>query len=88
MLRNHGLLTCGRSIGEAYWLMQRLETACKMQVAALAGGPPHWPSIAAQQRTSAIFDRTTGSEHVSRSGALEWEAMLRQLDRIDRSYRD
>lgn len=88
VLRNHGLLTCGRSIGEAFWLMQRLETACKMQVAALAGGPPHWPSITAQQRTSAIFDRTTGSEHVSRSGALEWEAMLRQLDRVDRSYRD
>ncbi len=87
VLRNHGLLTCGRSIGEAFWLMQRLETACKVQVAALAGGAPHWPTIEAQKRTTAIFDRVAGSEHVSRSGALEWEAMLRQLDRTDSSYR-
>ncbi|MBA3056145.1 MAG: class II aldolase/adducin family protein [Sphingomonadales bacterium] len=88
VLRNHGLLTVGRSIGEAFWLMQRLETACKIQVAALAAGPPHWPSEQAQQRTSAVFDPRTGSEHVALNGALEWQALLRQLDRTDQSYRD
>ena len=31
ILRNHGLLTCGRSIPEAFLLIQRLESACRIQ---------------------------------------------------------
>jgi ribulose-5-phosphate 4-epimerase/fuculose-1-phosphate aldolase len=38
ILRNHGLLTVGRSIGEAFQLMYTLESACQAQVAALSGG--------------------------------------------------
>ncbi len=38
ILENHGLLTAGRTIGEAFQLMLRLERACAIQIAALAGG--------------------------------------------------
>lgn len=38
MLRNHGLLTVGRSVGEAFLFMYAFESACQIQVGALAGG--------------------------------------------------
>jgi len=88
ILRNHGLLACGRSIAEAFLLMQRLETACQIQVAALAGGAPVTPSAQSQARTAAMFSPRTGSADVSVSGDLEWPALLRLLDRRDPSYRD
>jgi len=88
VLRNHGLLTCGRTIGEAFWLMQRLETACRIQVATLAGGDPHMPSLESQDRTSAMFDPSAGDKDVAINGALEWQALLRVLDRTDASYKD
>jgi ribulose-5-phosphate 4-epimerase/fuculose-1-phosphate aldolase len=88
ILRNHGLLTCGRTIAEAFLLMQRLETACRIQVSALAGGAPLLPSDESQAKTTAMFNPVTGSAHVSISGSLEWEALIRVLDRSDPSYRD
>lgn len=88
ILRNHGLLTCGRSIAEAFLLMQRLETACRIQVAALAGGSPHMPSEESRLRTEAIFAPSSGSDDVSIDGGREWPALLRQLDRADPTYRD
>lgn len=38
MLRNHGLLTVGRSVAEAFLFMYTFESACQVQVGALAGG--------------------------------------------------
>ena len=38
ILRNHGLLTCGATVREAWDLMYYLERACQAQVAAMAGG--------------------------------------------------
>ena len=40
MLRNHGLLTVGRSVAEAFVAMYFFETTCRMQVAAMSGGQP------------------------------------------------
>jgi len=88
ILRNHGLLTCGRTIAEAFFLMQRLETACQIQVSALAGGEPLIPSPESQARTAAMFNPATGHKDVSVTGELEWAALLRLLDRIDPSYAD
>lgn len=87
VLRNHGLLTVGRSIAEAFLLMQRLETACRIQVAALAGGAPVVPSEESRRRTAALFSPRTGSADVSIAGTREWPALLRQLDRDDDTYR-
>jgi ribulose-5-phosphate 4-epimerase/fuculose-1-phosphate aldolase len=88
ILRNHGLLTCGRSIPEAFLLMHRLEAACQIQVSALAGGAPVSPSAESQSRTAAMFNPATANANVSVSGELEWAALLRLLDRRDTSYRD
>ncbi|HWJ68806.1 MAG TPA: class II aldolase/adducin family protein [Sphingobium sp.] len=40
VLRNHGMLIGGRSIGEAFFLAHHLERACQAQVLALGGGTP------------------------------------------------
>ena len=87
VLRHHGLLTCGRSIGEAFTLMQRLDTACKIQVDAMAGTVT-LPSAEAQARTAAMFAPTANDPGAPPPGTIEWQAILRQLDRRDPSYRD
>ena len=40
MLRNHGLLTVGRTVAEAFVAMYLFETSCTIQVRAQAGGGP------------------------------------------------
>ena len=87
ILRHHGLLTCGRTIGETFTLMQRLDTACKIQVDAMAGTVT-MPSEAAQQRTAAMFAPSANEPGAPPLGTIEWAAILRQLDRKDPSFRD
>ena len=84
ILRNHGLLTLGRGVPEAFALMYFLERACQIQIAALAGGAgiTH-PSPAVCQRTAAQF---AGDD--SAVQGRDWQALLRLLDRTDPSYRD
>jgi ribulose-5-phosphate 4-epimerase/fuculose-1-phosphate aldolase len=84
MLRNHGLLTVGRSVAEAFVGMYFFETACMIQVRALAGG----------QRVRRIGDSIVGGvplqwDQLTRgAGAdLAWPALLRKLDRMDSSFR-
>ena len=82
ILRNHGLLTCGSSIAEAFNLMYYLERACQAQVGAQAGGQSlHMPSPRAVRTTTSIFDGA--------GAAIEndWKALRRMLDRTDPSYR-
>ena len=38
MLKHHGLLTVGRTVGEAFYYMYYLEQACRIQVTATQGG--------------------------------------------------
>lgn len=84
ILRNHGLLTCGASVAEAFNLMLWLETACKAQVDTLAMGREIiLPEVAVLNRTARLYD-----PGVRQFGQLEWEAMLRLLDCDDPSYRD
>ena len=84
LLRNHGTLTLGRTVAEAYVLMATLIKACEIQLQAQAGeGGLVLPSAAVAARTAEqLFDGG------AIEGALEWPALLRKLDRIDRSYRD
>lgn len=83
MLRNHGLLTVGPSIADAFLAMHIFETTCKIQLAAQAGGPlttidPNiLDGVAEAGRTQ------TGGM----GGAFVWPALLRKLDRIDADYR-
>ena len=96
ILRNHGLLVGGRSIAEAFLLMQRLEAACKVQVDFMAANTPlRMPTPEAMERTARILapptlGGRTGSEASlgDWNGQREWSALLRQLDREDPSYRE
>jgi ribulose-5-phosphate 4-epimerase/fuculose-1-phosphate aldolase len=82
ILRNHGLLTCGATIAEAFDLMYYLERACDTQIAALSGNaavrmPP--PEVAA--KVAAQFKSLP-----YKAKKTEWKALLRLLDRTDPSY--
>jgi len=83
LLRNHGTLVCGRTVGEAYVLMDTLDKACEIQLTALAGGAKfHMPDKAVCEQTHRDL---LGNDEPE--GALEWPALLRKLDAIDASYR-
>jgi len=84
LLRNHGTLTTGKTVGEAFHSMYYLERACAMQVAALAGGAAlHYPSEAVQQLVSR--QAHAGMDSVAR---LAWAGLLRKLDREQPDYKD
>jgi ribulose-5-phosphate 4-epimerase/fuculose-1-phosphate aldolase len=83
MLRNHGLLTVGRSVAEAFVAMYFFEASCMMQVRALAGGGrvrriPAPIVAGAPQQWEAV---TRGA-----GGGLAWPALRRRLDTIDPGY--
>jgi ribulose-5-phosphate 4-epimerase/fuculose-1-phosphate aldolase len=78
MLRNHGLLTVGRTVADAFLAMYFFETACTIQVRALAGGG-EWLGIdaaiiATAQQQAAQATRGLGAQ-------LAWPGLLRRLDR-------
>lgn len=85
ILRNHGLLTTGRSAAEAFLGMYILERACKIQILAQSGGRELHPVA------DPIIDLTAkqlSAVTVGQGSALTWPGLLRKLDRIDPSYRD
>lgn len=84
ILRNHGLLTMGRSVGEAFQLMFYLERACQIQVSALAGGRPIiYPPQNVCDRAIEQF----ANDYKFLQGR-DWQALPRLLDRIDPSYKE
>ncbi len=85
ILRNHGLLTVGSTIPDAFLYMYALETACQIQLAALSGG------VELVQVNGAIVDGIQAQvETVLKGfgGELAWPGLLRKLDRRDSSYRE
>ena len=87
ILRNHGLVTVGRTVAEAFLYLHRLETACRTQVDALAmnAAPSLVPEDIAEKSAAEIDDF---SRHVSDIGALEFAAYMRMLDERDAGYRE
>jgi ribulose-5-phosphate 4-epimerase/fuculose-1-phosphate aldolase len=87
-LRNHGLLTLGRTAAEAFMNAYRAERACRMQ-------------LAMQQARAEIVEVSAEvqSQSIARAGktyfpggaldpnVLEWPALIRRLDRLDPSYK-
>jgi ribulose-5-phosphate 4-epimerase/fuculose-1-phosphate aldolase len=84
MLRNHGLLTVGPTVAEAFVAMYTFEATCTIQIRAQAGGE----LIRVDPRIieGAMVARQTVTQGVG-TGALTWPALLRKLDRIDPSFR-
>ena len=84
VLRNHGLLTCGRTIPEAFILMYYLERSCEVQILAQSSGDKIVvPPQAVCEKSAAQQDLD-----IENLGELQWPALLRMLDREDPSYRD
>jgi len=85
ILRNHGLLTTGATIPEAFNSMQRLELSCKTQLAAMSCNSKlvELP----EDIVEATHDMYQ-SQMPRPLGVLDWPALLRKLDRIDPSFRD
>lgn len=84
MLRNHGLLTVGSSIAEAFLLMYNFESTCQIQISAQAGGAlTHVDPRIIDGVTQVMRTQTGGI-----GGAFAWPALLRKLDRLDTSYRE
>ena len=85
ILRNHGLLTVGRTAAEAFLSMFLFERACEIQILAQAGGGELSPI------PNEIIGRVASQMNavtVGQGAALTWPGLLRKLDRIDSSYRE
>ncbi len=85
MLRNHGLLTTGPTIADAFLMMYVFETACQIQVLAQSSGQDliHVPQQIIDGIQAQADEVTKGL-----GGKLIWPGLLRKLDRTDPSYRD
>ena len=85
ILRNHGLLTTGRTIADAFLFMYVLETACQIQLMAQSTGGEliHVPQPIVDGILSQAEQVTGGL-----MGDLVWPGLLRKLDRTDPSFRD
>ena len=77
IFRNHGLLTCGPSIAEAFNTMYQLELSCRAQVDAMAGGAKLViPDESVLAKTAHLYQPGTRRPY----GVLEWHAMIRLLE--------
>lgn len=84
ILRNHGLVTLGRSVAEAFILMHNLERACRVQVAIQGTGQPVNPvpeavcELTASQYESGDTNRLSAAP--TDPYAREWRALLQRLE--------
>lgn len=85
ILRNHGLLTAGATVCEAFVTMHWLERACQAQLAAMACNTElNFPD----PKTVALTNDRYRPGQRRKITELEWPALLRMLDRRDPSYRE
>ena len=85
MLRNHGLLTTGRTVPEAFLRLYRLERACQIQLDAAAAGTLNIMGDNLAGKSGADLDRFADSD--TGQGDLEFAALIRKLDKVDTSWR-
>src|SRR6187549_2597877 len=85
ILRNHGLLTVGRTVADAFLSMFLLERACRIQILAQSGGVKLVPIDAR------VFAQIPAQEQIVTQGGggrLVWPGLLRKLDRMNADFRD
>lgn len=84
MLRNHGLLTVGASIADAFLAMYVFQSACAIQVRAQAG---RGELVPIDEKILAGARAQAGQVTRGLGGGLAWPGLLRKLDRLDTGYR-
>ena len=83
ILRNHGLLSVGETVPEAFNVLAYLEKSCQSQLDALSGGVElELPREEVCEHTAQQFEKFAPIGH------RDWPGLLRKLDRIDPSFRD
>ncbi|MBP7080673.1 MAG: class II aldolase/adducin family protein [Rhodocyclaceae bacterium] len=83
MLRNHGLLTVGSTVAEAFLAMYFFETTCQIQITAQAAGE-------LIEVNPAIISGVREAMHKTSDGVgaqIAWPALIRKLDRVDQTYK-
>ncbi len=85
ILRNHGLLTVGETVADAFVAMYFLESSCAIQVRAQSGGGELIP--VPKEVLDAAYTPMGLARPRGRGSAI-WPGLLRRLDRTDPSYRD
>jgi len=85
ILRNHGLLTVGPTVADAFLAMYILETSCRIQVLAQSGG-----KALTEVPEKIVAGIQEQADKVTRGlgGSLAWPGLLRMLDRRDPSFRE
>ena len=84
MMRNHGILSVGRSAAECFYYRYYLEMACKIQVDVLASGQK--PILLDEQMVQGLF--SDGDVPNQQPGGVRvWEPLMRMLDRKSEDYR-
>ncbi|PQA79307.1 class II aldolase/adducin family protein [Rhodoferax sp. TS-BS-61-7] len=84
VLRNHGLLTVGKTIADAFLSMYTFEATCQIQIGAQAGGElTHVNPQIVKGVAEAMRVQTGGL-----GGAFVWPALIRKLNRLDPSYQE
>ncbi|MEY2619381.1 MAG: hypothetical protein RL522_2383 [Pseudomonadota bacterium] len=84
VLRNHGLLTVGRNIPEAFLRMYNFENTCRIQIDAQAGGELVTIDPSILQGLGEVMKTVTAGQ----GPEIAWPALLRKLERLDPSYQD
>lgn len=90
VLRNHGLLCCGGSMGEAFFLMDRFNKACDIQLRAMAAGGTLVPvsqQVCEDARTRGVELRRRGNQVLGR-GERDWPMYVRRAERLDAGFRE
>ncbi|NKB78132.1 MAG: hypothetical protein GKR96_14145 [Gammaproteobacteria bacterium] len=87
IMRNHGLLSTGRTVAEAFYFLYMLEIACKVQVDIMASGAE------TVEPDQAVIDRLSADGLPSPDGpddavTRSWKAVVRMLDSKDITYRN
>ncbi len=83
MLRNHGLLTVGKSIAEAFLNMYIFEATCRIQLDAQAGGELVHVNPKILEGMAGVMKTATAGQGAN----LAWPALLRLAERLDPAYK-
>ena len=84
MLRNHGLLTVGRTIADAFLSMYTFENTCRIQIDAQGGGELTMIDPRILQGVGEVMRTATAGQGAN----IAWPALLRKLERTDPSYKN
>jgi len=83
MLRNHGLLTVGKTIAEAFLNMYIFEATCRIQLDAQAGGELVHVNPKILEGMAGVMKTATAGQGAN----LAWPALLRKAERLDPGYK-